>query len=99
MVRRLADVLAHEVALTCRAPDRRDDGGGVLGILQMSLRHTISWIAGSVLVLGTGSVFAGRLMSPWTITALVSLFGVCHGYAHGLEIPTTVGPRSARSAF
>jgi urease accessory protein len=37
-------------------------------------------------------VFAHRDMSPWPITALVSLFGALHGYAHGVEIPKSVSP-------
>ena len=31
-------------------------------------------------------------MSPWLITALVVLFGACHGYVHGLEIPKSASP-------
>ena len=46
----------------------------------------------SVLVLCMGIVLAHRHMSPWPITALVLIFGACHGYAHGLEIPKSDCP-------
>src|SRR5262245_55582774 len=49
-------------------------------------------IAASVLVLGVAIAFADRHMSPWPITGLVLLFGACHGYAHGVEIPKSVSP-------
>jgi urease accessory protein len=66
--------------------------GAVLGVLEVRLPHTALGIAGSVLMLGLGIVFADRRVSPWPITALVSFFGVCHGHAHGVEIPNAVSP-------
>ena len=66
--------------------------GGALGILHFTLSHAELGIAASVLVLGMGIVLAHRHMSPWPITALVLLFGVLHGHAHGLEIPKSVSP-------
>ena len=66
--------------------------GGGLGILHFPLPHAERGIASSVLVLGMGIVLAHRHMSPWPITALVSCFGVFHGYAHGIEIPKSVSP-------
>jgi urease accessory protein len=66
--------------------------GAVLGILDVPLPQTALGIAGSVLVLGLGIVFAHRRWSPWPITAFVSFFGMCHGHAHGVEIPNAVSP-------
>jgi urease accessory protein len=66
--------------------------GGALGIWRLTLLHTEVGIATSVLVLGIGIVVAHRHMSPWPITGLVLLFGACHGYAHGLEIPKSASP-------
>ena len=66
--------------------------GAALGIRQLTLLHIELGIAASVLVLGIGIVLAHRDMSPWPITGLVLLFGACHGYAHGLEIPKSVSP-------
>ena len=62
------------------------------GRLQVSLPGAELGISASVLVLGMAVVVAHRDMSPWPITALVSLFGALHGYAHGVEIPKSVSP-------
>jgi urease accessory protein len=66
--------------------------GGMLGIEQVALPCMELGIAASVLVLGTGIVFAHRRWAPWPITALVAFFGALHGYAHGVEIPSSVSP-------
>jgi urease accessory protein len=66
--------------------------GGALGILQFTVLNVELGIAASVVVLGIGIVFAHRGMSPWPITALVLMFGACHGHAHGLEIPKSATP-------
>ena len=63
-----------------------------LGILQFTVLHVELGIAASVLVLGIGIVFADRHVRPWPIIGLVLLFGACHGYVHGLEIPKSVSP-------
>jgi urease accessory protein len=66
--------------------------GGAIGIRQFPLLNTELGIAASVLVLGVAIVLAHRRMPPAPITALVMVFGACHGYAHGLEIPKSVSP-------
>jgi urease accessory protein len=66
--------------------------GAVWGIEQLALPDPELGIAASVLVLGVGIVVAHRGMSAWPIVGLVLLFGACHGYAHGLEIPKSVSP-------
>jgi urease accessory protein len=66
--------------------------GGAIGIRQLPLLNTELGIAASVLVLGVAIVLAHRRMPPAPITALVMVFGACHGYAHGLEIPKSVSP-------
>jgi urease accessory protein len=66
--------------------------GAILGIGQMPLPHAELGIAASVLVLGVGILFARHGMPPWPILGLVLLFGACHGYAHGLEIPKSASP-------
>ena len=66
--------------------------GAALGIAQVALPDPELGIAASVVVLGVGILVAHRRMSPWPIVALVLLFGACHGYAHGLEIPKSVSP-------
>jgi urease accessory protein len=67
-------------------------GGAILGIQQVVLRGTELGIDVSVLVLGTSIVLAHRRTRPWAITVLVGVFGACHGYAHGLEIPKSISP-------
>ncbi len=66
--------------------------GAALGIAQVSLPHAELGIAVSVLVLGLGILIAHERLSPWPIIGLVALFGACHGYAHGVEIPKSVSP-------
>jgi urease accessory protein len=74
-----------------------------LGVWQVVLPHTELGTDLSMLVLGMGIFFAHRqALRPawlWLITGLVVLFGICHGYAHGLEIPRSASPlRSTRWA-
>jgi urease accessory protein len=66
--------------------------GAAVGIAQVPLPHTELGIAASVLVLGVGILVAHRGLPLWPILVLVLLFGACHGYAHGLEIPKSVSP-------
>jgi len=66
--------------------------GGALGILQAAALDVELGIALSVAVLGIGIVLAHPRMSPWPITALVLLFGACHGHAHGREITVSANP-------
>jgi len=63
-----------------------------LGIAQIPLPHTELGIAASVVVLGIAILVAHSRTSAWPILVLVLLFGTCHGYAHGLEIPKSVSP-------
>ncbi len=55
-------------------------------------------IALSVLVLGIG--IATRLRPPvWLASAVVAAFAICHGFAHGLEIPSLVDPVAYSTGF
>ncbi len=59
--------------------------GGALGFLGIQLPMVELGIAGSVLVLGTLVALASRL--PLAVSmALVGLFALFHGYAHGAEM-------------
>jgi len=66
--------------------------GAILGIRQVVLPGTELGIDASVLILGSTIIVAHPLTRPWAITALVGLFGLCHGYTHGLELPRSVSP-------
>ena len=48
-------------------------------------------IAFSVLALGTAIAFSGTL-SARVVYAFVAFFGLCHGYAHGAEMPKQADP-------
>ena len=60
--------------------------GGLLGFAGISLPFAETAIAGSVLALSLLVVVAARL--PLLIaTSLTAVFALCHGGAHGLELP------------
>lgn len=60
--------------------------GGMLGLLNVELPFTGYGIALSVIMLGLAIAMSQK--ASLTITALATgIFGICHGYAHGLEIP------------
>jgi urease accessory protein len=65
--------------------------GGALGMAGMSLPMMESGIATSVLLLGLLIAFSVRLPAA-AGAALVGLFAVFHGYAHGAEMPALASP-------
>lgn len=60
--------------------------GGVLGMLGVSLPLVEPGILASIVVLGLLVAVAVRL-PPWTGAAIVGLFALAHGHAHGTEAP------------
>jgi urease accessory protein len=60
--------------------------GALIGVAGMRLPGMEAGIAGSVAVLGLLIAFAVR-MPVWAAAAVVSLFALMHGYAHGAELP------------
>ena len=62
--------------------------GAALGMAGVALPASECVIALSALVLGF-AVAMGLRAPVWTATALVGLFAVFHGYAHGAEAPGT----------
>lgn len=60
--------------------------GGVLGILGVPLPATELMVALSALVLGFAVAMALRVPF-WAAAAVVGVFAVFHGYAHGAEMP------------
>ena len=60
--------------------------GATLGIVQGGLTGTEFGIALSVLLLGI-AIALERRAALWIAALGVGLFGVCHGYAHGSEMP------------
>ncbi|GGE02862.1 urease accessory protein [Polymorphobacter glacialis] len=65
--------------------------GGALGIAGVPLPPVELGIALSVLVLG--AMIAGAVRPPvWLACAIVAVFAIFHGYAHGTELPSAADP-------
>lgn len=65
--------------------------GGVLGILKLPLPFQEPVIALSALMLG--AAVAMRLKMPFApAAAIVAVFAIFHGYAHGAELPHAANP-------
>ncbi|MES2103588.1 MAG: HupE/UreJ family protein [Pseudomonadota bacterium] len=60
--------------------------GAALATMGLTMSFVEPGIAGSVAVLGLLIAFTVR-MPVWAAAILVSLFGMFHGYAHGVEMP------------
>ena len=72
--------------------------GGILGIVGVPLPFIESGIATSVIVLGAAIALAWRAPLPVAV-AIVSAFGVFHGYAHGAELPKAASPAAYVAGF
>jgi len=65
--------------------------GAALGMANIYIPHVEIGIALSVLVLG--AVIAFGLKAPvWAASLIVAAFAICHGYAHGRELPSAADP-------
>ena len=65
--------------------------GGVLGMAGVPFPPVEFGIAASVIVLGTAILC--RWQAPvWLAAPIVAVFGLFHGYAHGLELPSMADP-------
>ena len=62
--------------------------GGALGMAGVAVPFAEQGIVASVLVLGVLIAAAVRL-PPAASMAVVGIFALCHGYAHGAEMPAT----------
>jgi len=72
--------------------------GGVVGILGVGLPGVEAGIALSVLLLGLAVAAAWRAPIAAAV-ALVALFGVLHGHAHGTELPEAASPAAYAAGF
>jgi urease accessory protein len=66
--------------------------GGLLGIFQHELPMRELGIAASVIFLGVAIIHVNAKTSPWIPFAFVLFFGICHGHAHGTEMPGSASP-------
>ncbi len=65
--------------------------GGIVGILGIPLPGIETGIALSILALGLAIAFAWK-PAEWVALLLIAVFAVCHGYAHGAELPKAADP-------
>ncbi len=72
--------------------------GGVLGALGVGLPGVETGIALSALGLGAMVLFAAR-PPLWVAGIMVAAFAICHGYAHGAELPESANPISYALGF
>ena len=72
--------------------------GGIIGFEQYILYYTELGIALSVALLGVAIGLKERL-SLWLAVIGVGLFGICHGYAHGEELPFAENQFSYAAGF
>jgi urease accessory protein len=72
--------------------------GGVLGILGVQLPFVETGIALSVLVLGLAIAAMWRAPVPVAL-AIVAVFGILHGHAHGTELPSAALPAAYAAGF
>jgi urease accessory protein len=52
----------------------------------------------SILVLGGAVAFAWR-PAEWVSLAIIAFFALCHGYAHGVELPLSADPADYAVGF
>jgi urease accessory protein len=72
--------------------------GGFAGMADLGLPHVELGIALSVLVLGLA------IASKWhpveiVPLVLIAIFALCHGYAHGVELPSAANPAAYAAGF
>jgi len=72
--------------------------GGIAGMLGIPLRGIEIGIALSILALGLAIAFAWR-PAEWVALILIAYFALCHGYAHGAELPLATDPADYAVGF
>jgi urease accessory protein len=72
--------------------------GGVIGMLGVPLPAIEIGIALSILALGLAIALAWR-PAEWIALMLIAYFALCHGYAHGAELPLSADPADYAIGF
>ena len=72
--------------------------GGLAGMLGMPLPHVELGIALSILALGSAIAFGWRPVEAIALI-LIGVFAICHGYAHGVELPGAADPADYAGGF
>jgi urease accessory protein len=65
--------------------------GGAAGMFGLPLSGVEIGIALSILALGLAIAFAWH-PAEWVALCLIAAFAICHGYAHGAELPFATDP-------
>ncbi len=72
--------------------------GGMLGIAGVPLPAVESGIALSIIVLGASIALLWR-PPEWLALAVIGVFAIFHGYAHGAELPNATDPADYAIGF
>ena len=72
--------------------------GGFAGMLGVPMPSIELGIALSILVLG-GAIAAAWRPPEFVALALIAIFAICHGYAHGAELPLAADPAEYAVGF
>ena len=72
--------------------------GGIVGMSGLPLPAIEIGIALSILALGSAIVLAWR-PGEWIAFILIAYFALCHGYAHGAELPLATDPADYAIGF
>ena len=72
--------------------------GGIVGMAGLVLPYTETGIALSILVLGLAIAAKWRPIEIVPL-ALIAIFALCHGYAHGVELPSAADPAAYAAGF
>lgn len=72
--------------------------GGIVGMVGITLPGTEIGIAVSIVALGAAIALAWRPVE-WIALLMIGFFAVCHGYAHGVELPRAADPADYAIGF
>jgi urease accessory protein len=72
--------------------------GGIIGMTGLSVPGIEIGVALSILALGAAVAAAWR-PAEWMALALIGFFALCHGYAHGVELPLSADPADYAVGF
>jgi urease accessory protein len=72
--------------------------GGALGVMGVPLPGVETGIALSGIILGMAVTFAAR-PPLWVAAVIVGCFAICHGHAHGAELPKSANAMTYAAGF
>lgn len=72
--------------------------GGIIGMAGLPLPAIELSIALSIMALGLAIALAWR-PAEWVALILIAYFALCHGYAHGVELPRSTDPADYAIGF